>query len=104
MSLLRCAAGKKATADRRVRVHLDCDRDLRVRVAGVPKGSYSVFIDGIDAATLRVSGSQAEVEFDDSPAVNQVDLGNHDPFGEIDIVRDSNGAVMFSLSPGCAIP
>lgn len=103
MSLLRCAAGKRTTADRRVRVREDCDRDLRVRIAGVPKGAYSVFIDGVDAATLTVSGSQAEIEFDDTPAVNEVFLGNLDPFGEIDIVRDSNGALMFSLSPGCVI-
>jgi hypothetical protein len=52
---------------------------------------------------MTVSGSQAEIEFDDTPAVNEVCLGNIDPFGEIDIVRDSNGAFMFSLSPGCVI-
>jgi hypothetical protein len=103
MSLLRCAAGKRTTADRRVRVREDCDRDLRVRIAGVPKGAYSVFIDRVDVATLTVSGSKAEIEFDDTPAVNEVFLGTIDPFGEIDIVRDSDRTLMFSLSPGCEI-
>jgi len=46
-----------------------------------------------------VSKNQGEIEFDDTPAVNEFPL-TFDPFGPVSIVRDATGARVFGY-PNC---
>jgi len=104
VSLVNCGAIRGATGTRRVRVHLDCDRDVRYQIKKVPNGNYSVFVTDTDGNLKRgtikvVSKNQGEIEFDDTPAVNEFPL-TFDPFGPVSIVRDATGARVFGY-PNC---
>ena len=104
VSLVNCGAVRGATGTRRVRVHLDCERDVRYQMRKVPNGTYSVFVADTDGnlkrGTITVSvRNQGEIEFDDTPAVNEFPL-TFDPFGKVSIVRDATGARVFGY-PNC---
>ena len=104
VSLVNCGAVRGATGTRRVRVHLDCERDVRYQMRRVPNGTYSVFVADTDGnlkrGTITVSvRNQGEIEFDDTPAVNEFPL-TFDPFGKVSIVRDATGARVFGY-PNC---
>ena len=87
-----------------MRVHLDCQRDVRYQIQSVPNGAYSVFVTDVDGR-LRRGGITAarnkggEIEFDDTPAVNELPL-TFDPFGDVGIVRDSTGVLVLAY-PTC---
>ncbi len=103
VSLVNCGAVRGA-GTRRVRVHLDCERDVRYQMRKVPNGTYSVFVADTDGnlkrGTITVSvRNQGEIEFDDTPAVNEFPL-TFDPFGKVSIVRDATGARVFGY-PNC---
>jgi hypothetical protein len=85
------------SAKRRVRVEPD-RTDLRIEIQDVPTGAYSVLVDGVDRGTIVVgSFAEGQIEFDTRPGPGELPL-TFDPFGEIDIVRDSTGLLAFSLT------
>ena len=103
VSLVNCGAIRGAKGNRRVRVHLDCQRDVRYQISGVPNGLYSVLVTDVDGrlkrGTITATRNKGEIEFDDTPAVNELPL-TFDPFGDVGIVRDSTGALVLAY-PSC---
>ena len=96
VSLLNCGVISTATGTRRVRVETDCDHNLHIEIQDVPRGLYSVLVDGVERGSIRVRGKRGgEVEFDTSPRGAQLPL-DFDPFAHVDIAT-SAGRVVLSL-------
>ncbi len=98
VSLRNCGVSKRATGDRRVRVRVNCTEDLRVRINKVPSGSYGVYVGGVFRGTLTASGGQGELEFDDTPAVNELPL-TFDPFGALAVKKDGRTILAYPTCP-----
>jgi len=95
VSLLNCGVASTATGTRRVRVETDCDHNLHVEIEDVPRGVYTVLVDGVERGTIRVGAKHAgQLEFDTSPIGPQNPL-DFDSFGHVDIA--SAGRVILSL-------
>ena len=95
VSLVNCGAIPQASGKRRVRTQSDCDQDLRVEIQDVPRGDYTVRVDGVDRGTITVRGRrEGQNEFDSSPKGREL-LLDFDPFGDIDILQGS--VVILSL-------
>ena len=96
VSLLNCGVYATATGTRRVRMQADCAQNLRVEVQDVPRGLYSVQVDGVDRGAIRVTGKhESEIEFDTTPRGNDL-LLDFVASGHIDVVSAS-GRVVLSL-------
>ena len=96
VSLLNCGVISTATGTRRTRVETDCDHNLHIEIQDVPRGLYSVLVDGVERGTMRVTAKRVgQVEFDTSPSGVQLPF-DFDLFGHIDIAT-SAGQIILSL-------
>ena len=94
VSLLNCGVLSTATGTRRVRIETDCDHNLHVEIQDVPRGLYSVLVDGVERGTIRVTGKhEGQLEFDTSPRGAQLPL-DFDPFGHIDVAAGPGRVIM----------
>ena len=85
-SLVNCGAIKTASGSSRFRVREDCDQDLRIEIEDVPKGSYTVYVDGVKRGIIKVGHfGEGSIEFStDADEPGELPL-NFDPSGHIDI-------------------
>ena len=85
------------TGNRRVRVHIDCERDLRVQVQRLPNATYDVYVGGLLRGRITTVKGAGQIEFDDHPAVNELPL-TFDPFGNVAIQQ---GTKVYLAYPTC---
>lgn len=111
-TLQNCRGNKRVIGKRRVRVHADCQRDLKIEIDRVQSGGYDVFVTDVDVdgtlltllrgtiTATRSPGERAEgeIEFDDTPAVNELPL-TFDPFGGVYIMRDGEVLLAYPTCP-----
>ena len=101
VSFVNCGVIPEATGTRRVRTQSRCDQDLRVELQDVPRGDYTVRVDGVERGTITVRGGHGgQIEFDATPKRRELPLA-FDPFGGIDILQGS--IVVLSLGQ-CPFP
>src|SRR5712691_12199335 len=75
VSLLNCGVISMATGTRRVRMQADCGQNLHVEIQDVPRGLYSLLVNGVDRGSMRVDGKHVgQIEFDTSPIGPQLPL------------------------------
>jgi len=100
-ALVNCGVIRTATGESRNRIREDCDQDLRIEIEKVPKGSYTVHIDGVKRGIIKVGNfGEGSIEFStDADEPGELPL-NFDPSGHIDVAMKNRVVLSLGTCPG----
>jgi hypothetical protein len=93
VDLSRVGGPSNAKGDARFRVREACDSDLRVQVENVPSGDYPIFVGGVERGVIGVAAGQGEIEFDNTPAIDEQCL-TFDPRGQTIEIRQNGSTIL----------